>query len=191
MKKLSLFALVVICISSFGIMSCHKDNNPTKTLTLYDSLGGTAMVQDPTNPSQMIEKGRLGIRSVVDSTIFVIAADTSINSYFMVLLSEYTAGNLTGFEELSKNLTDFFAVATGAKNYTYTGLSMMAAHNPSKNAQDTVVANPRISKKVDAADFTEFITDLGKGAKKNALPDYLIARVAAVASSVQGQVVQR
>lgn len=192
MKKLSLFALVAICISSFGVMSCHKDNHPPKpTLTLYDSLGGTAMVKDPNNPSQMIEKGRLGIRSVVDSTIFVIAADNSINGYFTVLLSEVKMGNLTGFEELSKNLTDFFCVATGSKDYMYTGLSMMAAHNPAKNPQDTVVANPRISMKVDAADFTEFINDLGMGAKKNALPDYLIARVAAVASSVQGQVVQR
>ncbi len=136
MKKLSLFALVVICISSFGVMSCHKDNHPTPPtqLTLYDSLGGTTMVKDPNNPSQMIEKGRLGIRSVVDSTIFVIAADNSINGYFTVLLGEVTMGNLTGFEELSKNLTDFFAVATGAKDYMYTGLSMMAAHNPSKNA---------------------------------------------------------
>lgn len=194
MKKLSLFALVVICVSSFGIMSCHKDNNtkPPTTLTLYDSLGGTTMVQDPTAaPGTMIEKGRLGIRSVVDSTIFVIAADNSINGYFTVLLQEVTNGNLTGFEELSKNLTDFFAVATGAKDYMYTGLSMTAAHNPSKNAADTITANPRISMKVDAADFNEFITDLGKGATKVGLPTYLIARVATVASSVQGQVVQR
>lgn len=190
MKKLSLFVLGVICVSSFGVISCHKDNNTTKpaTMTLYDSLGGTAMVQDPTNPSQMIEKGRLGIRSVVDSTIFVIAADTSINSYFTVLLSEVSMGNLTGFEALSGNLTDFFAVATGAKDYKYTGLSMTVAHNP---GTDTTVANPRISHKVDAADFNEFINDLGKGATKNNLPTYLIARVAAVAETVQGQVVQR
>ena len=184
MKKTLLFLFT----ASFFIViisSCDKNNdsNPT-TLTLYDSLGGTAMVQDPTaSAGTMIETGRLGIRSVVDSTIFVIAADNKINNYFSVLLSEVTAGDLSGFQELSKNLTDFFCVATGAKNFTYTGLSMVAAHDPS--------TNPRISEKVDSGDFDEFITDLGMGATKNALPDYLITRVAAVASSVKGDVVQR
>ena len=68
------------------------------------------MVQDPTaSAGTMIEAGRLGIRSVVDSAIFVIAADDSINNYFNVLLAEVTAGDLSGFQELSKNLTDFFS----------------------------------------------------------------------------------
>ena len=60
---------------------------------------------------------------------------------------------------------------------------MPDAHNPA--------VNTRISEKVDSGDFDEFINDLGTGATKNALPDYLIARVAAVAETVKGDVVQR
>ena len=182
-KPILMFMLAassVIIIAS----SCDKNNdsNPT-TLTLYDSLGGTAMVADPANSGQMIEAGRLGIRSVVDSTIFVIAADTKINNYFSVLLSEVAVNDLSGFQELSKNLTDFFCVATGAKNFTYSGLNMTEAHDPA--------TNPRISEKVADDDFDQFINDLGTGATQNALPDYLISRVAEVASSVRGAVVQR
>jgi len=185
MKKTPVLFLLAAGLITIAV-SCDKNNDstPPVTLTLYDSLGGTAMVQDPTaSPGTMIESGRLGIRSVVDSTIFVIAADNSINSYFSVLLSEVAVGDLSGFQELSKNLTDFFCVATGAKDFTYSGLSMTEAHDPA--------TNPRINDKVDSGDFDQFITDLGMGAQQNALPDYLIARVAAVASSVKGDVVQR
>lgn len=190
MKKTPILFFVAASFIILNIISCSKNHDSTPTtLTLYDSLGGTAMVQDPTAATgTMIEKGRLGIRSVVDSAIFVIAADTKINHYFNVLLAEVTAGNLSGFQELSKNLTDFFSVATGAKDYTYTGLSMTVAHNP---GTDTTIENPRISEKVDSDDFDEFITDLGVAAGKNSLPDYLTARVAAVAETVKGQVVQR
>src|SRR3954453_4302873 len=125
MKKVSVFLPVLCMVIMFALSACNKDDNtPAPTLNLYDSLGGTTMVQDPADASKMIEKGRLGIRSVVDSTIFVIAADTTINSYFTVLLSEVGAGNLTGFQRLSNNLTDFFCVATGAQNFTYSGFSM-------------------------------------------------------------------
>jgi hypothetical protein len=185
MKKTPL----LLCLATGLIMlaaSCDKNNdsNPPATLTLYDSLGGTAMVQDPTAPAgTMIETGRLGIRSVVDSAIFVIAADNQINGYFAVLLSEVSMNDLSGFQELSKNLTDFFCVATGAKNFTYSGLSMTEAHDPA--------TNPRISEKVNSTDFDEFIVDLGIAAGKNNLPDYLTTRVAEVASSVEGDVVQR
>lgn len=182
----SLAASILIIVAS----SCDKNNdsNPT-TLTLYDSLGGTAMVADPANSGQMIEAGRLGIRSVVDSTIFVIAVDTAINNYFAVLLSEIAMNDLSGFQELSKNLTDFFCVATGAKDFQYTGLSMTEAHNP--DAAPPTGNKDRIKQKVADDDFDQFINDLGTGATQNALPDYLISRVAEVASSVRGAVVQR
>src|SRR5690242_17093027 len=148
MKKARIIILAALStlIVAGGISSCDIDDDPDPiTLTLYDSLGGTAMVQDPANPGSMIESGRLGIRSVVDSTIFVIAADNRINSYFSVLLAEVTAGDLSGFQALSENLTDFFCVATGAKNFTYAGLSMTDAHDPAKN--------PRINEKVASGDF--------------------------------------
>lgn len=184
MKKAP-FLFLALGILAIAMWSCNKNDSKSSstTLTLYDSLGGTALVTDPANPSMQIEQGRLGIRSVVDSAIFVIAADTAINGYFTVLLSEVGAGDLSGFEALSKNLTDFFCVATGAKDYTYTGLSMTDAHNPATNS--------RINAKVMDDDFDEFINDVGIAAGKNAIPDYLTARVAAVAETVRGQVVQQ
>ncbi len=97
MKKTPLLFLFAAGLFITVISSCDKNNdsNPATTLTLYDSLGGTVMVQDPAAPAgTMIETGRLGIRSVVDSTIFVIAADNQINGYFGVLLAEVTAGRL-------------------------------------------------------------------------------------------------
>lgn len=184
MKKASLIVLAGIVASFSFFASCKKDdNNQPATLTLYDSLGGTTMVTDPTNSSAMIESGRLGIRSVVDSTIFVIAADPELNPYFSVLLSEVTVGNTSGFEALSKDLTDFFCVATGAKNFTYTGLSMVDAHDPA--------TNPRMNGKADDGDFDQFINDLVAGAQKNALPDYLISRVGALVETLRTQVVQQ
>ncbi len=175
-------AIAVVALGATLMMpSCKKKD--TTTMTLYDSLGGTTMVADPSNSGQMIEKGRLGIRSVVDSAIFIIAADASINKYFTVLLAEVTAGNLSGFSALSKNLTDFFCVATGAKNFTYSGKNMVDAHNPATNS--------RISGKVDAGDFSQFINDVGASAGKNQLPSYLTARLVTVMNSVMGQVVQK
>lgn len=187
MKKTFLFStLAVVAMTiAFSTTSCKKDDDATATtLTLYDSLGGTTMVQDPKAATGvMIEKGRLGIRSVVDSTIFVIAADSRINGYFQKLLMEVGAGNLSGFTMLSKTLTDFLAVGTGAKNYTYTGLSMTAAHNPATNT--------RMNGKADNAAMDAFIADVVVGANKNGLPTYLIARVGAVLESLRSQVVQR
>jgi len=179
----SAFVLTIVLSS---VWACNKnDDNPQPMTqqTLYDSLGGTTMVADPQNSSAMIEKGRLGIRSVVDSTIFVIAADPELNPYFSVLLSEVGMGDLSGFQELSKNLTDFVCVGTGAKNFTYTGMNMVDAHNPATNS--------RMNGKADNGDFDAFITDLVAGAKKNGLPDYLIARVGALVESLRTQVVQQ
>lgn len=174
------FAIITAIVASTS--SCKKDDNK-ETPTLYDTLGGTTMVADPSNNGQMIEKGRLGIRSVVDSTIFVIAADTSLNKFFPTLLAEVTSGNLSGFTALSKNLTDFFCVATGAKNFKYNGLDMMAAHDPSKN--------PRMNGKSSNADFDRFVADLVIGAKKVGLSDDVIGRVGAVVNTTRPQVVQK
>lgn len=116
---------------------------------------------------------------------FVIAADTRINKYFTVLLAEVTAGNLSGFQALSKNLTDFVAVGTGAKNYTYTGLSMQATHDPAQN--------PRMDGKADNADFDAFEEDLVAGAGKNGimLDNPALKSLANLVESLRGTVVQR
>jgi len=185
MKKAS-FIAILCCFTTVAILntSCKKDDAPTTvTKTLYDSLGGTEMVVDPRATNTMIEKGRLGIRSVVDSTVFVIAADSRINSYFQPLLAEVGAGNLTGFAALSKTLTDFLCVGTGAKNFTYSGKNMIAAHDPAQNA--------RMNGKANNAAMDAFIADVVVGAQKNGLPANLIGRVGAVLESLRSQVVQR
>lgn len=169
----------MICMTQ----SCKKDDDTTVTATLYDTLGGTTMVADPNNNGQMIEQGRLGIRSVVDSTIFVIAGDTAINGFFTVLLAEVTSNNTTGFEALSKNLTDFFCVATGAKNYTYGGKSMTAAHDPAQNS--------RMNGKAANDDFDAFVNDLVAGAQKNGLTTQQINQVGALVETLRTQVVQQ
>lgn len=182
MKKtfiiLSLAATAGVAV--FSASSCKKSSSAP--MTLYDSLGGATMVADPSNPSAKIEKGYLGIRSVIDSTIFIIAGDTAINGHFTVLLAEVTAGNLTGFSALSKNLSDFVAVATGAKNYTYGGKSMTAAHDPAQN--------PRMNGKADNSDFNAFEVDLVAGANKNGLPSYITARLGGIVETLRSQVVQ-
>jgi len=186
MKISSTLSMAAVAICSILIIeSCNKKGNyvvPMKP-TLYDSLGGSAMVADPAASGKMIEKGRLGIRSVIDSTIFVIAGDTRINGHFTVLLSEVTSGNLSGFTELSDNLTTFVAVGTGAKNYKYDGLSMTDAHDPAKN--------PRMNGKASSADFDAFVDDLVKGANKNGLPANLLGSIGKIVVSLKPQVVQK
>ncbi|WP_298411752.1 group 1 truncated hemoglobin [Hydrotalea sp.] len=185
MKKVQTVFLITAIMAAIGLLgsSCKKSNTaPVIVQTLYDSLGGTTMVSDPAVQGAMIEKGRLGIRSVVDSAIFVIAADTNINRYFKVLLQEVSSGNMSGFNALSKNLTDFFCVGTGAKNFTYSGKDMVSAHNPA--------TNPRMNGKAMNDDFDSFINDVVIAAKKNRLPDYLIARLGTIINSLRSQVVQ-
>jgi hypothetical protein len=187
MKKLTFLpvAIALIC-AVLSIQSCGKKATPTPAntigTTLYDSLGGTMLVADPTHPGAMIEKGRLGIRNVIDSTIFVIAADSRINGHFTVLLSEVGAGNLTGYTDLSENLTTFVAGATGAKDYIYIGLNMHDAHDPA--------VNPRINGKATNADFDAFVSDLATGAGKNKLPANLLNSVAAIVQTLRTTVVQ-
>lgn len=181
-KNLTILTVALGVLSFSMMQSCSKDSSPAKQ-TLYDSLGGTVKVNDPANSGQMIEKGRLGLRSVVDSAIFVIAADSKINGYFQVLLGEVGSGDLTGFQALSKNLTDFFCVATGAKNFSYSGKNMHDAHDPATNS--------RMNGKAENDDFDQFITDVVVAAQKNGLSNQLIGQVGVVINSVRSQVVQR
>ncbi len=185
-KSVHLFTAILL-VSSIAFTSCKEDEKtvtPT-TPTLYEKLGGTTMVADPANPSQMIEKGRLGLRSVVDSTIFIIAGDNQLNPYFEVLLSEVGSGNLTGFTALSKNLTDFFCVATGAKNFTYNGIaSMVAAHDPAQNN--------RMAMKADNASYDRFIADVVAGAAQNGVTDQaIVSELGTILESLRTTIVQR
>jgi hypothetical protein len=188
MKKAAFLSIAMgLAISTVMIQSCKKDDKTTPVVTkptLYDSLGGTTMVTDPKNSSAKIEQGYLTIRSVVDSSIFVIAADTNINKFFNVLLMEVTSGNTSGFAALSKNLSDFVAVGTGAKNFTYGGKNMVAAHDPAQN--------PRMNGKAMNDDFDSFETDLVKGAGQNGImpTNPALQSLAGIIESLRTQVVQ-
>ena len=169
---------VVLCFTA-----CDKNNEDVSEQTLYDKLGGTRMVSDPRNGSQMIEQGRLNLRSVVDSTIFVIAATPDLQPYFAPLLAEVTSGNTTNLAMLSRSLTDFFVVATGSPTGTYSGLNMRDAHDPDKN--------PRMGLKADNKSYDDFIAAVVKGAQQNNVPVDLIQEVGTLIETLRSTVVQR
>ena len=148
------------------------------------------MVADPNNPSQMIEQGRLSYRSVVDSTITLIVSDVlageegNLGLHFAPVLSEALSGNTTNVAILSKNLTDFFSANTGGgATNTYSGLGMVAAHDPAQN--------PRMGKKSNNADYDKFIGYVGAAAGLNGVTDpELIGEVVAVLESLRAPIVQ-
>ena len=189
MKMLSKFG-VLLLVGSIGFMSSCKDDDkdddmqdPTPEPTLYEKVGGTEMVSDPSNPGTMIEKGRLSFRAVVDSTIFVIAGDTVLQPFFPVLLGEVQNGDLSGFAVLSENLTDFFSVAAGSENDTYNGMNMVDAHDPAKNS--------RMAMKADDAAFDAFVADVVIGAQQNDVPGEIITEVGELLETTRGDVVQK
>ena len=190
-KSLLIAGFCLIAGTMFIASSCSKKDDTTTTtttptVTLYTRVGGTTLVSDPAHAGQMIEQGRLTLRAVVDSSIYVIAADTNLQKYFPVLFAELGANNTTGLVALSKNFTDFMCVATGSTNtsYSYTGKSMRDAHDPATNS--------RMGLKVNAADFDKFVGDIGVGLAQNgvnstnnkALVDDLVALLYTTKSAI-------
>lgn len=181
----------LLALFSFGfslcMISCKKETTPDPTL--YERVGGTTLVADPNSPGNQIEQGRLTLRSVVDSSIFVIAADPQMAPYFPVLLGEVTGGNFAGFTTLSENFTDFLSVATGSTNssYAYTGLNMHDAHDPT--------VNTRISMKVTEADFNAFVGDIGIGLAQNGVTSAnnadLVNDLVALLNTTKSDIVQQ
>ncbi|HWZ21946.1 MAG TPA: hypothetical protein VNW06_04790 [Cytophagaceae bacterium] len=178
--------------------SCKKKKDetttPTPTPNLYTRVGGSTMVSDPANSGTTIQKGRLTLRSVTDSSIYVIAADTQMAKYFPTLLGEVGAGNTTGFSALSKNFTDFLCVATGSTDYSYTGKSMTDAHNHATNSRmgDGTHVN---SMKVNSTDFDKFVGDIGTGLAKNGVTSSnnasLVNDLVALLNTTKSSIVQR
>jgi hypothetical protein len=166
------------------IPSCHKTNGSGGGHTLYDSLGGTVLVTDPANYGQTVEQGYLTIRTIVDTALLIIQADTLINNYFSIMVMEDSSHtSATEYDKLSLNISTFLAVAAGAKDYTYTGLSMPAAHNPASNAD--------IFTPVDSAAFNEFAYDLGQSALVYyGLSNQLVSQLGTLLYRYEGQVVQ-
>ena len=189
-SKRTLFALLLI--SGTFLVSCTDDDDatPPAELTLYQKLGGTSMVADPNNAGQMIEQGRLSFRSVVDSTITLIVTDIVLDSngnlgaHFAPIVGEVSSGNTTNVAVLSKNLTDFFSANTGGgATNTYSGLNMVATHDPAQN--------PRIGKKVNDTEYDKFIGYVGAAAGLNGVTDpALIGDVVAVLESLRSPIVQ-
>jgi hypothetical protein len=193
MKNYSKMALSALLIGSIAFVSCSKSNDDEMVVSkpsLYERLGGTTKVADPRNAGQMIEKGRLSYRSVVDTTITLIVKDIVANkpgnfsAHFAPLVGEVSMGNTTNVAVLSKNLTDFFSANTGGgATNTYSGDNMVDAHNPA--------SNPRMGVKANNANYDKFIGYVGAAAGKNGVTDQaIITDVVAVLESLRTQVVQ-
>jgi hypothetical protein len=197
MKKTLIFTATCLTAVTIFYSSCKKSTTTTATPaattpagpTLYTQVGGTTMVPDKANGNVMIEQGRLTLRNVVDSAIYVIAGDAQLTPYFQVLLAEVGKGNTTGFAALSENFTDFLCVATGSTNtaFAYGGKSMADAHNPAYNS--------RIAEKVSTADFNKFVGDIGTALAQNGVNSTnngpLVTSLVNLLNTTMGAIVQR
>ena len=194
MKNYSKITLGVLLLASAAFTSCsNDDDDPEVKASIYTRLGGTTMVADPDNSGQMIEKGRLSFRKVVNSTVGLIVADVQANAsgnlgaHFAPVLAEVGAGNTTKLAILVDNLTDFFSFNTGGTNAvnTYSGLSMAAAHNPA--------TNPRMGTKSSNADYTKFVGYVGAAANTNGVASNteLYTDIVAVLESLRTPIVQK
>jgi len=195
MTNFSKFALCALFIGAGVFTSCSKDddNTPAAKPSIYARLGGTTMVQDPdAAPGVMIEAGRLSYRKVVNSTIQLIVADVqsgasgNLGAHFAPILAETGATQTTNLAELSDNLTDFFSTNTGGTSAVnnYSGLSMVAAHDPA--------TNPRMGVKANNANYDKFEGYVGAAAQANgvAANTELYADVVAVLESLRTPIVQ-
>jgi hypothetical protein len=193
MKNYSKLALCALIFGGIAFTSCSSDDDsPPATPSIYERLGGTALVSDPDNPGQMIEAGRLSYRKVVNTTVGLIVADVQANAsgnlsaHFAPLLTEVGAGNTTNLAILVDNLTDFFSFNTGGTNAvnTYSGLDMVTAHNPAMN--------PRMGTTATDANYTKFEGYVGAAAVQNgvAANTQLYADVVAVLESLRDPIVQ-
>lgn len=194
MKNFSKFALFALLVSGFAFTSCENDydGTPVAKASIYDRLGGTAMVADPNNTGQMIEKGRLAYRSVVNRTIGLIVADITANNqgnlstHFAPILAETGATQTASVAALSDSLTDFFSFNTGGTNAvnTYSGRSMAVAHNPALYA--------RMGAKSSNANYTRFVGFVGLAANSEGvmMGSELYVDIVAVLESLRGAIVQ-
>lgn len=194
MKKISKITLGVLFVASATLISCNNDDDsPMVKASIYDRLGGTTMVADPDNSGQMIEQGRLSFRKVVNSTIGLIVADVQSNAagnlqaHFAPLLAETGSTQATNIAKLSDNLTDFFSFNTGGTNTvnTYSGLNMVAAHDPAINS--------RMGTKASNADYTKFEGYVGAAANANGVASNteLYTDIVAVLESLRAPIVQK
>ena len=183
-KTTTAIATIILCVGAvIGTgSSCKISNKSAGKQTFYDSLGGTTLVPDSASYGQTVERGYLAIRTIVDTALLIIAADSTINGYFSLVLQEDSTGNESPYESLKLNMANFLAVAAGAEDYSYTGPDLMAAHNPDSNGN--------ISMKVTSAAFNEFAYDLGLSAMQYGLSAQLISQFGTLLYRYESQVVQ-
>jgi hypothetical protein len=195
MKKYSKLALCALVLGAIVFTSCSSDDDsPPATPSIYERLGGSALVDDPdsSDPAVTIEAGRLAYRKVVNTTVGLIVADVQANAsgnlgaHFAPILGEVTAGNTTNLAILVDNLTDFFSFNTGGTNAvnTYSGLDMVTTHNPS--------LNPRMGTTSTDANYTKFVGYVGAAANQNgvAANTELYTDIVAVLESLRDPIVQ-
>lgn len=197
MKNFSKITLSVLIVASATLTSCSNDDDPEPMAeakaSIYTRLGGTTMVTDPDNAGMMIEQGRLSYRKVVNSTIGLIVADVqndaagNLSAHFAPVLAETGSTQTTNIAILSDNLTDFFSFNTGGTNAvnTYSGLNMVAAHDPA--------TNPRMGTKSNDADYTKFVGYVGAAANANGVDSNteLYTDIVAVLQSLRSPIVQK
>lgn len=191
MIKFSKISLLLLLFSLTVFTSCEDDPAPVAP-SIYERLGGSSLVDDPDNPGQKIEAGRLSYRKVVNTTIGLIVADITAGSqgnfsaHFAPLLAETGNTQATNISKLSDNLTDFFSFNTGGTNAVnaYNGLNMVDAHDPAKNN--------RMGKKSSNADYDRFVGFVGQAAQQNgvAANTQLYIDIVAVLESLRTQIVQ-
>ncbi|MDP5096440.1 MAG: hypothetical protein NWP90_01930 [Flavobacterium sp.] len=127
---------------------------------------------------------------MVDSTItlivsdIVVGAEGNLGEHFAPVVSEALSGNVTNVAILSDNLTNFFSANTGGgATNTYSGLGIVAAHDPAQN--------PRMGRKSNNANYDKFIGYVGAAAGLNGVTDpELIGEVVAVLESLRAPIVQ-
>lgn len=196
MKNFLKITLGVVLLTAATFTSCSNDDDassPVVKASIYERLGGTKMVADPDNSGQMIEQGRLSFRKVVNSTIGLIVADVQSNAtgnlqaHFAPVLAETGTTQATSIAKLSDNLTDFFSFNTGGTNAvnTYSGLNMVAAHDPAINS--------RMGTKSSSADYTKFVGYVGAAANANGVASNteLYNDIVVVLESLRAPIVQK
>lgn len=192
MKKSKLLLLITMLFFSVISSSCDKEDTPDPMMdeSFYATkMGGITKVSDPLNPGQMLEQGFLNLRTVVINTVTTIASNEGgkfdkLQPYFSVLLNEVGRSQTSGLNMLVMDFTEFLAEAKGAKNFSYSGLNMADAHDPTKNS--------RMNGKINNADYDLFIQAVVEGAAQAGITSNdVIGPVGQLLESVRQPIVQR